>query len=73
MKRDIFWRDFPGIQTGITVIGKAYIRIIFQQFGNFQVTPFPLYGGIILPLVIGAVVEGVPATFQIPLSEHFVR
>lgn len=34
VKRDIFWRDFPGIQTGITVIGKAYIRIIFQQFGN---------------------------------------
>nr|QTX14883.1 hypothetical protein [Klebsiella pneumoniae] len=24
-----------------------------------------------MPLVIGAVVEGVPATFQIPLSEHF--
>ena len=23
VKRDIFWRDFPGIQTGITVIGKA--------------------------------------------------
>ncbi|HDV7313016.1 TPA: hypothetical protein RKK61_004721 [Enterobacter hormaechei] len=38
---------------------------------NFQVTPFPPYGGITLPLAIGAVVEGVPTTFQIPLSGHF--
>ncbi|WP_225402740.1 hypothetical protein, partial [Escherichia coli] len=40
---------------------------------NFQVTAFPLYGGITLPLAIGAVVEGVPTTFQTPLSGHFVR
>lgn len=38
---------------------------------NFQVTPFPPYGGITLPLAMGAVVEGVPTTFQIPLSGHF--
>jgi hypothetical protein len=38
---------------------------------NFQVTPFPPYGGITLFLAMGAVVEGVPTTFQIPLSGHF--
>ena len=35
---------------------------------SFQVTALPLYGGIRLPLAIGAVVEGVPTTSQMPLS-----
>ncbi|WP_220395518.1 hypothetical protein, partial [Klebsiella pneumoniae] len=38
---------------------------------NIQVTAFPAYGGITLPFAIGAVVEGVPTTFQTPLSGHF--
>ncbi|HJS13418.1 MAG TPA: hypothetical protein VJ811_19330 [Sphingopyxis sp.] len=33
-----------------------------------QTTALPAYGGIRLPLAIGAVVEGVPSTFQTPLS-----
>jgi transcriptional regulator with XRE-family HTH domain len=35
---------------------------------NFQVTDLPLYGGMVLPLAIGAVVEGMPTTSQMPLS-----
>ena len=38
---------------------------------SFQVTALPPYGGIVFPLAIGAVVEGEPITFQIPLSGHF--
>lgn len=33
-----------------------------------QVTAFPLYGGMVLPLEMGAVVEGYPTTFHTPLS-----
>jgi hypothetical protein len=35
-----------------------------------QVTALPLYGGMTFPLAIGAVVDGVPTTFQMPLSGH---
>lgn len=35
---------------------------------SFQVTALPAYGGMTLPLAIGAVVEGVPTTSQTPLS-----
>lgn len=38
---------------------------------SFHVTALPLYGGIVLPLAIGAVVEGVPTTCHTPLSGHF--
>ena len=31
-------------------------------------TERPAYGGILFPLAIGAVVDGVPSTFQTPLS-----
>lgn len=33
-----------------------------------HVTAFPWYGGMVLPLAIGAVVLGVPCTFHTPLS-----
>ena len=33
-----------------------------------HVTALPPYGGMTSPLVIGAVVDGVPTTFQTPLS-----
>jgi hypothetical protein len=35
---------------------------------NAQVTAFPSYGGIRLPLAMGAVVDGLPTTRQTPLS-----
>ena len=38
---------------------------------SFQVTALSLYGGMTLPLAMGAVVVGVPTTFQTPLSGHF--
>ena len=38
---------------------------------NFQVTPLFLYGGILLPLAIGAVVVGVPLTCHTPERGHF--
>ncbi len=38
---------------------------------SIHVTHFPSYGGIVFPFAIGAVVEGVPTTFQTPLSGHF--
>lgn len=38
---------------------------------NFQLTAKPLYGGILLPIAIGAVVDGVPTTSQTPLSGQF--
>ncbi len=34
-------------------------------------TALSLYGGIVLPSAIGAVVDGVPTTSQTPLSGHF--
>jgi hypothetical protein len=41
---------------------------IYAYCMSFQVTAAPLYGGILLPLAIGAVVEGVATAFQTPLS-----
>ena len=38
---------------------------------SFHVTALSEYGGIVFPLAIGAVVEGVPTTSQTPLSGHF--
>jgi hypothetical protein len=38
---------------------------------SFQVTALSLYGGIVLPSAIAAVVEGVPTTSQTPVSGHF--
>lgn len=38
---------------------------------SFQVTALSLYGGMVFPLAIGAVVLGVPTTSQTPLSGHF--
>ena len=35
---------------------------------SFQVTAWLRYGGMVLPLAIGAVVDGVPITCQMPLS-----
>lgn len=43
--------------------------LLFYAFWiNFHVTALPEYGGIVFPLAIGAVVEGVPTTSQTPLS-----
>jgi hypothetical protein len=38
---------------------------------SLQVTARPRKGGIVLPLEIGAVVDGEPITCQTPLSGHF--
>jgi hypothetical protein len=38
---------------------------------SFHVTALPPYGGIVLLIAIGAVVEGMPTTLQMPLSGHF--
>lgn len=53
------------------VLKMPELLVLYAYWMSCQVTALPLYGGILLPLEIGAVVVGVPTTFQTPLSGHF--
>lgn len=47
------------------------LHLYYAYLISFQVTALPLYGGILFPSAIGAVVVGLPTTSQTPLSGQF--
>lgn len=49
----------------------SWLNGAYAYWMSRQVTARPLYGGIVLPLAIGAVVDGDPTTFHTPLSGQF--